>query len=133
MSLVVIDTQIIVWSLMDLTKLSVSARLGIDAASTVHVSVASLYEIEYKRRVETKRGRRSILHDLSADLPGHLTALGLVLLDVTSTVAWRAARLALDHGDPWDRIILAHALELGVPLISSDVRLRQATDVQVIW
>ena len=133
MSVIVIDTQIIVWSLLDLSRLSASARLSIDTASTVHASVASLYEIEYKRRVETKRGQRTLLHGLSTDLSGSFSALGLTLQDVTPSVAWRAASLDLDHGDPWDRVILATALNLGVPLISSDARLRQASDARVIW
>ncbi len=133
MSVIVIDTQIIVWSLLDLSRLSASARLSIDAASVVHASVASLYEIEYKRRVETKRGQRTLLHRLSTDLSDQFSKLGIALVDVTPAVAGRAASLELDHGDPWDRVILATALNLSVPLISSDARLRQARDARVIW
>lgn len=129
-----IDTQIVVWSLLTPDRLSATARQALDTASRVHASAASLYEIEYKRGIETKRGRRSLLHDLPLDLPDHLAALGLTFLDITPTIAFMAAQLEIDHGDPWDRIILAQAMALGVPLISSDTRLRNQTDTTpVIW
>ncbi len=132
MSSVVSDTQVIAWWLLDLDRLTPAARHAIADAAEIHVSVASLYEVEFKRRLETKRGQRSILHDLPSDLANHLTTLDLVLLDITPGVAWTAARLLMDHGDPWDRIILAHAIELNAPLVSSDARLRQAEDARVI-
>ena len=49
---------------------------------------------------------------------------------VAAIIAWRAARLPIDHPDPWDRILVAQAMALDAPLISNDKTLRASVDGQ---
>lgn len=65
-------------------------------------------------------------------MPGSLPDLGYVLVDISADVAWRAARLPLIHKDPWDRILVAQANLLDVPLVTADEDLR-LYDVEILW
>jgi PIN domain nuclease of toxin-antitoxin system len=52
---------------------------------------------------------------------------------VTESIAIEAGLLADFHGDPADRMIIATALELRVPLATRDERIRASKHVQSIW
>lgn len=129
MSAVLLDTQVLIWSLLDDPRRSEAAIQLIEASDTVFVSAASIYEIDFKRRDPARlRARDSVLARMPDDMPDALPRLGLTLLPIGPDVAWTAARLPIDHGDPWDRILLAQAMILKLPLISADTPLRQAAD-----
>ena len=142
---VLLDTHALVWWLFDDPRLSDKARTWIASTDSVYVSAASIYEIDAKRRpikqqVAKGRPRRSkddsdlLLLRMPANMPGSLPTFGMQLLDITPQVAWRAARLPFDHRDPWDRILVAQARILKVPLISCDRHLlAQAADTPIIW
>ncbi len=50
---------------------------------------------------------------------------GFTLLSIDAETALRAGRLVGAHGDPFDRIIAAHAIALDIPVISIDAKLDQ--------
>lgn len=129
-----IDTHVLVWSLFE-RRLPDTAHAVIDRAEQALVSAASIYEIDAKRRMGAqRRATADGLHRLPPDLTSVLPGLGYTLIDITPRQAWLAANLSIPHGDPWDRILLAQARDLGVPLVSADtVLLRHAGDTPVIW
>jgi PIN domain nuclease of toxin-antitoxin system len=47
--------------------------------------------------------------------------------------AVRAPALGLPHGDPADRLIVAAALDLGVPLVTRDGNITDSGVVRVVW
>lgn len=128
MSAVLLDTHVLIWSLFLRPELADSARRRIDAASTIYVSVVSIYEIDFKRRRGGLRAKDSFLQRMPENMPEALPLLDLKIVDVTADIAWRAARLPIDHPDPWDRILVAQAMALEVPLISNDKPLRASVD-----
>ena len=101
-----------------------------EAASTIYVSVVSIYEIDFKRRRGGRRAEDSFLQRMPRNMPDALPSFGLKLVDVTAEIAWRAARLPIDHPDPWDRILVSQAMALNAPLISNDRPLRASVDSQ---
>jgi PIN domain nuclease of toxin-antitoxin system len=129
-SAVLLDTHALIWSLFDRPELTASARGWIEDASSVYVSVVSIYEIDFKRRRGGLRAKDSFLHRMPHNMPATLPSLGFKLADVSAEVAWRAARLPFDHPDPWDRILVAQAMALDASLISNDKPLRAAVDSQ---
>lgn len=132
MTAVLLDTHVLVWSLFD-RQLSSVARDAIEKASKLLVSAVSLYEIDSKRRY-AGAARAADLVSLPVDLMSFLPAAGYELLDITPHQAWLAANLPFAHGDPWDRILVAQARDLGVPLVTRDKDLRDiAGDTPVIW
>lgn len=56
--------------------------------------------------------------------PAHIMAAchdtGMTILDLTPDVARMVADLPLHHKDPFDRLIIAQALELGIPVMTTD-------------
>lgn len=79
------------------------------------ISVASLWEIAIKKA----QGRL----DTPDDLPGMLRRQPRVeVLSVTPTHAWRTLSLPRfkDHKDPFDRLIIAQALEENLTVVTSD-------------
>jgi len=128
MSGVLLDTHILIWTLFDRPDLSRYAQELIDAADDVFVSVVSIYEIDFKRSRGGVRAADTYLNRMPANLPAYIPTIGFHLLDIDAEMAWQAARLPIEHGDPWDRILVAQALLRDIPLISADRRLRQATN-----
>jgi PIN domain nuclease of toxin-antitoxin system len=91
-------------------------RRSIEGAEAVFVSAASIWEIAIKAR----------LGKLQAD-PGELAEVvepsGFLHLPVTATHAAGVARLPPFHADPFDRLLVAQALEEPLRLLTVDARL----------
>jgi len=132
---ILLDTNALLWSLLKPDRLSALAYRLIEDAQTVHVSAASIYEIDFKREKLKAGGVRredSFLTRMPHDMARSLPILGFALLDISAEVASRAARLPLHHRDPWDRLIVAQAMSLDAPLVSVDAAL-SAYDVDILW
>lgn len=55
------------------------------------------------------------------------------VLPTSLEAALKAPVLALPHPDPYDRLIVAEALVLGVPLITKDGNITDSDVVRVVW
>lgn len=88
----------------------------IETASEVGVSAISCYEIAHAEQ----RGRLELPCPVSEWLAEALTPSGIILLPLTSKIACRAINLSPVHRDPFDRLIMATALEHGAKLASVD-------------
>lgn len=120
-----LDTQVVLWLLLDDDQMGEQARRRVTAAPAVHVSAASLWEISIKRGL----GKLAVPDDL-LDLIG---AAGLQWLDVTAAHAWATQHVELPHRDPFDRLLLAQAAEEGMALVTADrVLLSTTTGVRLV-
>ncbi len=127
---VLLDTNAFVRLVAEPARLSARAATLIEASEVLLLSAVSIFEIDYKRRFK----RDVILHSLPADLLPLLQMQPFQLLSLSPLAAQAAGRLPLAHRDPFDRMLVAQALEQGVPLISSDEDLlREAADTPVVW
>jgi len=127
-----LDTQVLIWWLHEERRLSREAFTLISDSDQLLVSVASLYEIDFKRRDPARlRAGDRLLRAMPDDMPRALPELGMHLVSLDAATAWHAANLPMDHGDPWDRILLAQALILRVPLVSADQGLRAAAEADM--
>lgn len=109
-----LDSHALFWALADSPKLSAEARLRIlDDDNDVFYSPVNLYEIAFK----ANRGR---LPEGASLLPEAARASGFDELSLTSFHLVHAARLDWDHGDPWDRILVAQATLEDMRLVSID-------------
>ena len=110
-----LDTNVMLFGLMEPDKIPVHIRRMIsDPDQACIVSAVSLYEIGLK----TALGKLAIPD--SFDLVRHVRRSQMEILSVTAQHATRAARLPLDHRDPWDRVIAAQCLVDGHQLVSAD-------------
>lgn len=122
-----LDTNVILFGLMEPVRIPAHVRRQIeDPAVACVVSVVSLYEIGLK----TALGKLAI--PAGFELRAHLKASGIGLLDVNAQHAIVAARLPLEHRDPWDRLIAAQCLVDGHQLVSGDSTI-SALGIGRIW
>lgn len=116
MSELVIDTQVLAWWLIGSNKLVPEARHALEHASAVYVPPCSLYEITLKVR----RGRWPEMEPFASDLDRLCITNGFRVAPYTLAMAMLAGLMEWDHADPFDRMIGATAIDMGLPLVSSD-------------
>ena len=115
---VLLDTHAFLWWLAGDPALPANTRQLIgDPGNAVYVSAASAFEITTKFRIGKLPGAAAI----APDVEGSVRAEGFLPLAIGMTHAQRAGGLPGWHRDPFDRILIAQALEEGMALISSEV------------
>ena len=95
-----------------------------EPSSVVHVSAATVWEIEIKRGL----GRLVTGVDLVAALDDE----GLTELPVSALHAQRAGRLPRHHGDPFDRMLVAQAQLEDLTCVTRDAAF-EAYGVRTLW
>lgn len=126
MSVVLVDTHIALWALGDPAHLSAAERaLLVDPAIDRCLSPMSVWEAAIKRRAGRLRAPRNLSAVLAAEFR---------MLDVTANLLEAAAELPRHHADPFDRVLIAHALQDDLSVLTRDsafadygVRLASAT------
>jgi PIN domain nuclease of toxin-antitoxin system len=112
-----LDTHVLVWAMLAPELLSGPARHALAGATERCVSASSLYEITYKAMLGKWPEVEGLL---SIDLDVRLRSDGFEVIAASGAIMERAGRFAWTHRDPFDRIIVATALERAVPVVSKD-------------
>jgi PIN domain nuclease of toxin-antitoxin system len=114
MTRLLLDTPVLLWVAGDSPRLSARARALIDdPENEILFSVASLWE------VATKAARGDFAVD-AAELRAGLLANGYAELTIQAPHVLQIARLPAIHRDPFDRLLVAQALEEKLTLLTSD-------------
>lgn len=112
MSVVLVDTHVALWALGDPDRLSEAERaMLVDPAVDRCLSPISVWEAAIKREAGRLRA------------PGNLTAVLAAefrMLEVTASLLEAASRLPRHHGDPFDRVLIAHALHDDMSVLTRD-------------
>ena len=125
---VLVDTQALFWWYGEPAKLSKRADSTIDDSdNTILVSAVTAWELSIKSAL----GKLNALQ-LVIDLSTYLEEEGFVELPIAVPHALRAGLLPPHHKDPFDRLLVAQAQELSIPILSSDRGLDEY-DVIRIW
>jgi PIN domain nuclease of toxin-antitoxin system len=123
---VLLDTQLYLWFLADSPKLKPKARTAIQAADEVYISAASIWEAAIKASI----GKLEVA---AARLHAGIDASGFVELPVRAIHAVAVASLPTHHRDPFDRILVAQAMQEPMALFTADpLLIRYSKLVQVI-
>jgi PIN domain nuclease of toxin-antitoxin system len=130
----VVDTHALIGYLMRDPSLSAEARSSMESVAnmygTLHVSSISLVEIVYlgeKGRIATTCWQ-VLTHALERPESAWEVA------PVSRGTADSLRRIPRDLvPDMPDRIVAATAIELGMPLVTCDARMRQVTGIEVVW
>lgn len=111
--ILLLDAHVVLWAVSEPEALAAAARSAIESPSNdVVVSAGSIWELEIKRALGKLR--------VEVDLPPELERVGFGVLPITAADAISAARLALHHRDPFDRMLVAQAGRLGAVLVTRD-------------
>lgn len=126
---VILDTHALIWWLDDHERLSSAARAVIaDPSVGVHVSVASAWECAIKH----ESGRLPQVGALLAAFRPLMAQAQFAILPLEAEDVIRAGRLPRLHADPFDRALVAQALERGWALVSNETLL-DGYGVRRVW
>ena len=131
--MIVLDTHVWVWWLSDPERLPDRARgVVMEAAGdrAIYISAISAWEIA----MLVSRGRLTFTMDAQDWIAKSEALPFLHFVPVDNAIAVRSVRLAEPlHRDPADRIIIATAITMGVPVVSSDTKIGKYPHVKTIW
>lgn len=123
---VLLDTHVFLWWDGQDPGLNANARATIgDPANNIFVSAASMWEISIKRRLG-----KLVFHGSAAAAIG---ANGFHDLPILPIDAEQAGDLPWSHNDPFDRLLVAQAMRLGVTLLTADRSIRAFEHVPQLW
>ena len=111
-----LDTHVFLWWLGDHPRLSKPARGRIAATPEVLVSAAAIWEIAIK----LSTGRLRMAARDARRLSTLVTECGFSELPITGEHAAGVRALALHHGDPFDRLMIAQALIESATIMTAD-------------
>lgn len=131
---VVADTHILIWYLQGEPRLSDVAVAALDSATAVgdpiFISAASVVELRYlleKGGIDEGDYRR---YCLVLETSGGIFEVAPMDLGVAAAVEL-VPRDSVS--DPFDRMIGATAMALGLPLVTADRKLRRLSALETIW
>ncbi|WP_237152473.1 type II toxin-antitoxin system VapC family toxin [Oryzibacter oryziterrae] len=116
MTTLLLDTHAWVWTLLDTPALPAGVRRQIEAADRILLSPISFYEIGQKVRL----GKWPDMAPHVDGLRAMAEEQGAMSAPLSWDVAMLAARLDWSHRDPFDRVLAATSIAMGVPLVSAD-------------
>lgn len=114
------DTHVLVWLLQGDPRLGPQGKAALERAAretAVHVSAITPWEIA----MLVQKGRLALGRDVGAWIEEALALPGIRLAPLEPMISVASVRLPGSlHADPADRMIVATARHLGVPLMTAD-------------
>lgn len=125
-----LDTHALIWALTDTRRLpgSIQRLIG-SARNEIFVSAVSFLEVAVKR-TDVRRGMPKIPADKMLELSRDA---GYVVLDVRAEHCAAVESIPSIHGDPFDRLLVAQALEEGLRLVTHDQTLAAYSDTIITF
>jgi PIN domain nuclease of toxin-antitoxin system len=126
-----LDANVVLWMLSDPQRLTKRARRIVeDDRNELFFSLASVWEVAIK----IAKGKLIIPGGTAESLLPELQKLGVVVLPIDQLSIFRTQTLPqfADHKDPFDRILVAQAVELGLTILTGDSDIPRYS-VPVIW
>lgn len=124
-----LDTHVFLWWTSDDSRLSTASRKFIsDGNNEVFFSVASAWEIAIKYG----NGRLTLPEPPDTFVPSRIARESFSILPVELDHALAVHALPAVHLDPFDRLLVAQAISLNLPIISGDHHVAQY-EVDTIW
>src|SRR3954468_13413938 len=112
-----LDTHVFLWYITADAKLPATFRAAItDPANEVFLSVASVWEAVIKYDL----GKLPLPAPPAAYLPQQRDAHGIAALPIDEGAMTHLARLPALHRDPFDRMLVAQALQHGLTVATVD-------------
>lgn len=125
-----LDTHTILWALSDDPRMSETAREAYASCGQLYFSMVSLWELGIK--LGLNRPDFQLAENWWQVIPETLTRTGVVRLELEPIHCRQVASLPLHHRDPFDRLLIAQALNLGAGILSKDQKM-DAYDIRRIW
>jgi PIN domain nuclease of toxin-antitoxin system len=124
-----VDTHTFLWAILSPEKLSDRVtEIFTDREAELLLSIATPWEMGVKAGIGKLENGAEILNDFEH----RVTASGYGMLETSVKHAIRSGSLPRYHRDPFDRLLIAQALDLNLPILSRDT-IFDAYGVRRIW
>ncbi len=123
----ILDTCAFIWSVLDDPKLSDTVSDILAGSEAVYISKATLWEIAIKKTT----GKLNLRHN-TFELEQICIDEDINILPLKLRYFERIQNMPLIHRDPFDRIIIASAIEEGYTLLTNDSEIIKY-EVKTIW
>jgi PIN domain nuclease of toxin-antitoxin system len=124
-----LDSNVLLWSFGDRKQLTPRVRRLIeDDENDLFVSRACIWELSLKVAI----GRLQLPGSTIRSLINQIEIAGLTILELEDRYFLRTETLPHHHGDPFDRLLVAQAMEENLVILTSDKKIA-LYDVKVIW
>jgi len=127
MSAFLLDTHAFIWLTENDSSLPDNLRMMINTADIVYLSIASLWEIAIKLNL----GKLSLQRSYET-IGSAIDASDILILLISFADTVQVRNLPLHHGDPFDRMLIAQAINHSLIIISRDKKF-DAYSVQRMW
>ena len=111
-----LDTHVWLWMLTAPERLGPQRPVVEDAGNRLLLSAASTWEIAWKYAT----GRLELPEPPGSYVPARMRSTGVEPLPISSAHTLAAGALPLLHRDPFDRLLVAQAQQLRIPLLTAD-------------
>ena len=129
MNRVLLDTHALLWFLFDDPRLSPTASMTIENRRVAKLlSLVSLWEIVIKSQI----GKINLGMELAVFFDQYVNKSELQLIDIELGHLLAYDALPLVHRDPFDRLLVAKAQVMNVPILSADPLLA-SYDIKTVW
>ena len=126
---VLVDTRAFLWWVEGDRALPVKARAALaDPDNECLISLVSVWELAIKASL----GKLKLALPVQRYVVEHVAANGFAMLDIRMAHVGRIESLAKHHGDPFDRLLIAQALEEKLPVVTADPIFR-VYGVKRVW
>lgn len=126
---VLLDTCVFLWLADDPSRLSPAAKEILeDATHVLRLHQVTAWEIQIKNSL----GKLPMPHPPRIAIPEAIRRLQLDYRPLDDATIYTLEKVPHFHRDPFDRLLVAHAIHEGLPIVSPDP-LIQPYPVRVIW
>ncbi|KKI99601.1 type II toxin-antitoxin system VapC family toxin [Prochlorothrix hollandica] len=124
-----LDTHVFLWYLSNNPSLSQKAKEIVDTKSDLFFSVASLWEIVIKINV----GKLQLDCSFESFLD-HVSVMNaeIIPIEIESLKIYLNLPLSPEHRDPFDRILVAQAMDYSLDIVSRDEKF-DSYPIQRVW
>jgi PIN domain nuclease of toxin-antitoxin system len=127
MSSILLDTHAFIWLSEDDPNLPITLRETIENTDLVFVSIVSFWEISIKLNI----GKISLRDDFNS-IESRFKSTKFKLLPISIKDTIRLSELPIFHKDPFDRILIAQAINRSLLVASRDAAF-DAYGIQRLW
>jgi len=112
-----LDTHALLWITTNDPKLSKKAKnIYLDAENEILLSIVSIWELAIKSSI----GKITFQKDLDDFVDVHIKGNNIEILKIELPHVLRIEKLPFHHRDPFDRLIIAQAIEDNLKILGAD-------------
>ena len=123
-----LDTCAFIWSIQNSFKLSKKVIEILDSEDKIYISKVTLWEIAIKKTI----GKLNLKQN-TFELEELCQKENIEILPIKLKYFERIQKLPLIHRDPFDRIIMASAIEEDYILLTCDSNITQYNEIKCLW